>query len=75
MAPTTEARTGENTMSTTTQSLEKVWMTTNQIAEYLSVSTRTIANWRESGRIPFLQISRNVIRYNINQVQDALRKL
>lgn len=72
MAPTTEARTG-NFMETQTD--EKLWMTTNQIAKYLSVSTRTIANWRESGRIPFLHISRNVIRYNINQVRDALSKL
>jgi hypothetical protein len=38
------------------------------------VTTRTVANWRASGRIPFVRITARCIRYKIDAVEAALAK-
>ena len=55
--------------------LGKEWLVgTTQLADYFKVTTRTIANWRASGRIPFQRINARVIRYRLSQVEAALLK-
>jgi excisionase family DNA binding protein len=47
---------------------------TKQLATYLGVTTRTIANWRAEGRVPFWRINPRVIRYTLSEVEAALGK-
>lgn len=42
--------------------IEELWINTAAAAQYLGVTTRTIANYRERGQIPFAQVGR-IIRY------------
>lgn len=49
-------------------------VTTKAIAEHLTVSTRTIQNWRDAGKIPFLRITARCFRYDLDQVRRALSK-
>ena len=37
-------------------------------------TTRTIANWRASGKIPYLRITARCFRYDLDQVARALSK-
>ena len=41
---------------------QEQWINTEEAAQFLGVTTRTIANYRERGMIPFAQVGR-VIRY------------
>jgi len=41
---------------------EELWINTKEAAQFLGVTTRTIANYRQRGMIPFAQVGR-VIRY------------
>jgi hypothetical protein len=53
----------------------KEWLIgTKQLADYFKVTTRTIANWRASGRLPFWRINPRVIRYTLSDVEAALGK-
>jgi excisionase family DNA binding protein len=47
-------------------------LTSAQLAEHLSVTTRTIANYRAQGRIPFWRINARNIRYRLSDVERAL---
>jgi excisionase family DNA binding protein len=47
---------------TKTNIVNKQWINTEEAAQFLGVTTRTIANYRERGLIPFAQVGR-VIRY------------
>jgi hypothetical protein len=47
---------------------------TKQLADYFKVTTRTIANWRALGRVPFWRINPRVIRYSLSEVEAALGK-
>ena len=49
-------------------------LTTKQLAEYYHVTTRTIANWRDQGKLPYLRITSRVFRYDLDQVARALAK-
>jgi predicted site-specific integrase-resolvase len=46
---------------------------TRQLAAHLGVSERTLANWRDSGKIPFVRITARCLRYNLAEVESALR--
>jgi len=51
----------------------KEWLIgTKQLADYFKVTTRTIANWRASGRVPFWRVNPRVIRYLLSEVEAAL---
>ena len=39
----------------------------------MSVSTRTVSNWKSAGIIPFLRIGK-VVRFSIDEVEAALEK-
>ena len=47
---------------------------TQELADHLQVTTRTLANWRSMGRIPFLRITARCFRYDLDQVERALAK-
>lgn len=49
-------------------------MTTADVATRYQVTTRTVANWRASGKIPFMRITTRCIRYKIADVEAALSK-
>lgn len=49
-------------------------LTTEELAEHYQVTTRTIANWRDMGKIPFLRITARCFRYDLDQVERALSK-
>lgn len=46
--------------------------TSEELAARYNVSTRTVANWRASGRVPFLRITARCIRYHADEVDRAL---
>lgn len=48
--------------------------TTADVATHLRLSPRTIANYRASGRIPFIRINARTIRYDLAEVEKAIRK-
>jgi excisionase family DNA binding protein len=47
-------------------------ITTRELAEWLDVTERTIANWRKTNRIPFWQINSRNVRYTLSAVEKAL---
>ena len=49
-------------------------VTTEELAAHYQVTTRTIANWRDAGKIPFLRITARCFRYDLDQVMRALSK-
>jgi len=48
-------------------------LTTQQLAKELSVSERTIYNWRSMGVIPFIKLG-NVVRFDYRRVVAALNQ-
>ena len=50
---------------------EELWLNTKEAAQFLGVTTRTIANYRERGMIPFAQVGR-IIRYRKEDLDDFL---
>ncbi len=49
-------------------------VTTKQLANYLQVTTRTLANWRADGRIPYWRVTARAFRYTLSEVERALGK-
>lgn len=49
-------------------------LSSQEICEKLKISTRTLANWRKTGRIPFYQNGR-VVRYENDQVSNHIQSL
>ena len=49
-------------------------VTTDELAAHYKVTTRTIANWRDKGRIPFVRITARCFRYDLDQCARALAK-
>ena len=49
------------------------YLTTRQLAEVLQVSEGTIHRLRRAGRIPAVLLTDKLIRFNLREVQKALR--
>jgi predicted site-specific integrase-resolvase len=49
-------------------------VTTRQLAEFLQVTPRCLANWRKEGRIPYWKLSARALRYSLSDVERALSK-
>jgi len=49
-------------------------LTDREVAEKLSVSTRTVIDWRNAGKIPFIRIGRS-IHYRPESLRALLQKL
>ena len=47
---------------------------TSEVAAYLGVTPRTVANWRKTGRIPYFSINSRNVRYFLSDVEKALSK-
>ncbi len=47
---------------------------TRQLAAHLGVSERTLANWRDTGKIPFVRITARCLRYSLEEVEAALKR-
>jgi excisionase family DNA binding protein len=47
-------------------------LTTKELACYLKVTERTLANWRAKGTIPFWAINQRLVRYDLDAVVRAL---
>ncbi len=59
-------------MKTSTQLLDKRFLTAEEVAKLTSLSTETLAQWRSQRRgIPYLKIGR-VVRYDLADVQVYL---
>ena len=50
------------------------YLTTRQLAEVLQVSEGTVHRLRRAGRIPAVLITDKLIRFNLREVQRALRQ-
>jgi len=48
--------------------------TTPQIAHRFQVTARTVQNWRDEGKIPFIKVNSRCIRYDPDAVEKALSK-
>src|SRR5215208_5255266 len=51
------------------------YLTAHQLAEVLQVSESTIHRLRRAGRIPAVMLTDRLIRFNLRDVQKALRPL
>ena len=49
-------------------------LNTRDLATHLRVTPRSIQNWRDAGKIPFVRITARCIRYDLSEVEAALRK-
>jgi len=49
------------------------YLTAHQLAEILQVSESTIHRLRRAGRIPAVTLTKRLIRFNLRDVQKALR--
>jgi excisionase family DNA binding protein len=59
-------------MKTSTQLLDKRFLTAEEVANLTSLSTETLAQWRSQRRgIPYLKIGR-AVRYDLADVQAYL---
>jgi transcriptional antiterminator len=47
-------------------------LTSKELAHYLKMTTRTVANWRKTSRIPYWPISPRSVRYRLSDVEKAL---
>ncbi len=48
--------------------------TSQQVCDVYQVTPRTLQNWRDKGVIPFIRINQRVVRYDLEEVEKALRK-
>jgi len=60
--------------TTNAPTLKQKPLTTTELAQTFSVTERTIQNWRNAGKIPFLRITARCFRYDLDQVARALAK-
>ena len=63
-------------MPNTTKSTADPLMTTEEVAEYLSLAVRTIKRWREEDAGPqYIRISHKCVRYRRSEVDRWLSTL
>jgi predicted site-specific integrase-resolvase len=49
-------------------------ITEPEVADFISVSSRTIRRYRKQGILPFYQIGKKVVRYDKDQCVQALNE-
>ena len=54
--------------------MENDLLTAEELAERLGVKPRTVKGWLQTGLIPATRLTRKVIRYDLEQVVDALKR-
>ncbi|WP_038650808.1 helix-turn-helix domain-containing protein [Roseicyclus elongatus] len=60
------------TAPTEPQTFTSPWLTTEQAANYLSVSTGTLANWRSAGNGPRYKAVGRLVRYHRDDLDAFL---
>ena len=45
---------------------------TKEVAAHLGVTSRTVQNYRDQGKIPYVRINARTFRYNLAEVEKAL---
>lgn len=53
---------------------DTVLYTKDEVAGTFSVSKRTIDNWMRQGKIPFIRVSKRLVRFHLPSVSEALRE-
>ena len=53
--------------------MDKQFMTTSEVAQYLSVSQAGIRKWQRQGRIPFYKLN-GAIRFSIEEINKWTSK-
>jgi len=51
-----------------------VLLTKPEVAERLQVTLRTVDSWMAEGVIPFIRIGRKAIRFDWNEVMEAIKQ-
>lgn len=67
------AKTGEPEASEQPKDKRSEYLTARQLAEVLQVSEATLHRLRRAGRIPAVLLTDRLIRFNLREVQKALR--
>ena len=49
-------------------------ITTRELAKFLQVTPRCLANWRKQGLIPYWRLTARALRYELSAVEAALGK-
>ncbi len=49
-------------------------LTAAQLAQEIQVSRRSVGLWTASRKIPAIKLGRRCVRYDLQQVREALRK-
>jgi hypothetical protein len=72
----TYTTTGSCTESETEPSVEngKTMLTSKDVCKMLKISTRTLQRYRDNGKIAFTQITRKLILYSYNDVQNLINQ-
>lgn len=69
----THAKTGEPEVPEQPKDKRADYLTARQLAEVLQVSEATVHRLRRGGRIPAVLLTDRLIRFNLRDVQKALR--
>jgi excisionase family DNA binding protein len=69
-----QVKTGESDSPDQPKDKRADYLTTRQLAEVLQVSQGTIHRLRRAGRIPAVLLTDKLIRFNLRDVQKALRQ-
>jgi excisionase family DNA binding protein len=69
-----QAKTGEPEPIDQPKDKRVDYLTTRQLAEVLQISEGTVHRLRRAGRIPAVQLTDKLIRFNLRDVQRALRQ-
>lgn len=67
------AKSGEGDASDNAPQKKVEYLTAQQLAEVLQISEATVHRLRRSGRIPAVLLTDRLIRFNLRDVQKALR--
>lgn len=68
-----EEKAGESELPEPPKDKRADYLTTRQLAEVLQVSEGTIHRLRRAGRLPAVLLTEKLIRFNLREVQKALR--
>ncbi len=71
---TTLAIEGRSGTTASEQPLSRHFLSKQELALVLGVSPRTLDSWISQRRIPFLRLSRRLIKYDLARVKAALNK-
>jgi excisionase family DNA binding protein len=60
-------------MTETQERFDSPWMTSKEVCALLGVSDETLMRYRQSGRLKFYRLTRNVLRYHREDIDAFIR--